>query len=120
MTEEPVTTESVLDHHIAALGAGDVEELLKDYTQESVLIHPDGSARGLDELRAAFTDFVTGLLKPGTYELGLDSRQVDGEVAFIAWHADCASVAIPMGTDTFVVRNDKIVAQTFAMKVEPK
>jgi hypothetical protein len=41
-----------------------------------------------------------------------DARAVEGEIAYITWHTD----QIAFGTDTFVVRDGKIVAQTVAMK----
>jgi hypothetical protein len=37
---------------------------------------------------------------------------VDGKIAYITWSA---GADIPLGTDTFVVDNGKIVSQTFAM-----
>ena len=40
-----------------------------------------------------------------------DFLNVDGELAYITWSA---GREIPLGTDTFVVRNGKIVAQTVA------
>ena len=42
--------------------------------------------------------------------------QVDGNVAYITWSV---GADIPMGTDTFVVGNGKIVSQTFAMYARP-
>ncbi len=43
-----------------------------------------------------------------------------GEVAYIVWSAETADNAYELGTDTFVVRDGKIVAQTFAAKATPK
>jgi hypothetical protein len=36
------------------------------------------------------------------------------------WHANCASAEIVFATDTFLIKNGKIAAQTFAAKIEPK
>jgi hypothetical protein len=49
-----------------------------------------------------------------------DARRVEGEVAYIIWHAKCASADIVFGTDTFIVRYGKIAVQTFAVKIEPR
>jgi ketosteroid isomerase-like protein len=113
-------TKAVLDHHLAAFTAGDVDDILSDYTDESVLITPDGMIRGRDALRAAFSGFFSGLFAPGTYDLVMDASHVDAEVAHIVWHASCASADIPLGTDTFVVHDGKIAVQTFAAKINPK
>jgi uncharacterized protein (TIGR02246 family) len=112
-------TKSVLDHHIAALASGDVEAVLEDYTEDSVLMTVDGTVRGLDALRATFDGFIAGLFAPGTYEFTLDQVDVCDEVAFIAWHASCADAEIRLGTDTFVVRDGRIAVQTFAAAVDP-
>jgi hypothetical protein len=36
------------------------------------------------------------------------------------WHARCASADVVLGTDTYVVRDGKIVTHTFAAKIDPK
>jgi len=41
---------------------------------------------------------------------------VQGDVAYITWSA---GPALPMGTDTFVVRQSRIASQTFAMVGAP-
>ncbi len=110
----------MLDHHLEAFGAGDVDEVPKDYTGDSVLLTPNGPVRGLDELRAAFTDFLTGLFAPGTYMLDLDRMEIAGDVAYIVWHADGAAASVPIATDTFVVRDGVIAVQTFAATIDPK
>ena len=45
---------------------------------------------------------------------------VDGEIAFIRWSAVTADNTYELGTDTFLVRDGKIVAQTYAEKTSPK
>jgi len=50
----------------------------------------------------------------------MDASHVEGEVAYIVWHANCASAEVALGTDTFVVRDGKITVQTFAAKINPK
>ncbi len=115
-----MTTADVLHHHLAAFGAGDVNEILKDYTDESLLMTANGTIRGLGPLREAFTGFFGGLFAPGTYEFIMDAEHVEGEVAFITWHAACASSDVPLGADTFLVRDGKIAVQTFAARIDPR
>lgn len=112
-------TRAVLDHHLTAFSAGDVDEVLEDYTDASVLIMPDATIAGREALHAAFTDFVSGLFKPGTYDFIMDVMKVEGDTAYIVWHASCASAEVVLATDTFVVRDGKIVTQTFAAKIDP-
>lgn len=120
MATRVMDTGQVLSHHLQALGGGRLDELLDDYVEESVLVTPDATIRGLRGIRAAFEESLSGLFEPGTYELTFDARRVEGEVAFIVWHAKCASADIVYGTDTFIVRDGKIAVQTFAAKIEPR
>ncbi len=53
-----MSTESVLAHHLESLGAGDVDAILSDYTDDSVLFTPDGSLRGRDAIRPLFQGLV--------------------------------------------------------------
>jgi uncharacterized protein (TIGR02246 family) len=115
-----MATKDVLDHHLAAFGAGDADEMLRDYTDDSVLITADGTIRGREALREAFAGFFSGLFAPGTYEFTMDAVHVAGDVAYIVWHASCASADVALGTDTFLVRDGKIAVQTFAAKIDPR
>jgi hypothetical protein len=40
------------------------------------------------------------------------NRLVEGRFALLEWTADCGDVAVHDGADSFVIENDKIVAQT--------
>jgi ketosteroid isomerase-like protein len=100
-------TKAILDHHQAALDAGDVDDLMTDYTEDSVFIsNLGGVVSGLDGIRAIFGATAGGM--PG---FELVAEHVDGDVAFIVWKAE----NIPFGTDTFVVKDGKIVTQSVAL-----
>jgi hypothetical protein len=60
------------------------------------------------------------LFKPGTYEFTMDTLHVVDDIAYIVWHANCASADIVFGTDTFLIRDGKIAVQTFAAKIAAK
>jgi uncharacterized protein (TIGR02246 family) len=113
-------TQQVLDHHLKSLAAGRLDELLDDYDDDAYLIVPESTIKGRKGIRAAFEGMLQGLFKPGTYEISLDTIRVEGEVAYVVWHAKCASVDVVYATDTFVVRDGKIAAQTFAAKIVPR
>lgn len=119
MTTQVSDTAGVLEHHLHALGSGDLDAVLDDYTEESLLMTPDGALKGRAAIRAAFEGFLAGPFKPGTYQFFADARTIEGEVAQIVWHANCADLDIVHGVDTFVVRDGKIAVQTYAGKIEP-
>lgn len=115
-----MSTKQIADHHLQAFLAGDLDETMKDYTDASVFISANGIAHGREEIQAVFTRLFGSLFAPGTYTLTLDFEHTEDDVAYTLWHADCAGAAIPIGTDTFVIRDGAIVTQTVALKVEPK
>jgi len=47
-------------------------------------------------------------------------EDVEGDTAYIVWKAETADNRFELGTDTFIVRDGKIVIQTFAGKISPK
>ena len=83
-------------------------------------IGPDGAVKGRQAIRAFFESGLDSLFKPGTYEFTMDTLQVADDVAYIVWHANCASADIVFGTDTFLIRDGKVAVQTFAAKIEAK
>jgi ketosteroid isomerase-like protein len=113
-------TKAVIDHHFAAFSAGNADEALKDYTDESILLTPDATLKGRQAIHDFFSASFSGLFKPGTYDFGLDTLKIEGDVAYVVWHATCASANVPLATDTWVVRDGKIATQTFAAKIDPK
>ena len=104
------STQATLDHHLQAIGEG-IDALMQDYTEDSVLITPDATHRGLADIRGFFTAFMEGLPAGMMDSFKLNRTEVAGEVAYIIWEA---KPWFPLGTDTFVVRDGKIVYQTFA------
>lgn len=100
-------TKAVLDHHTEALDAGDLDAVMSDYTEDSLFIsNLGGVLKGLEAIRAVFAMTVGGM---AGFEAGLE--HVDGEIAFVTWKAD----GIALGTDTFVVRDGKVAAQTVVL-----
>jgi hypothetical protein len=57
--------------------------------------------------------------KPGA-EFCLRLQFVEGDYAYILWTAETADNVYEMGTDTFVVRDGKIAAQSFTGRIVPK
>lgn len=115
-----MSTEAVLNHHLDALRSGDPDELAKDYGADSVLISPEGQIVGGAAIRAAFGEFLSGPFNPETFEFTIDATEINGEVAYIVWHGSTATHHIPLGTDTFVLRDGKIAMQTFAAHMVEK
>jgi uncharacterized protein (TIGR02246 family) len=113
-------TRAILDHQYEAFSAGRADDVITDFADDAVLIRADAVFEGRDAIHAAYSEMFAGRFKPGTYEFTLDSEQVVGDIAYIVWRANCAAEEVTLGTDTFVVRNNKIVAQTYTAAIKPK
>ena len=113
------TTQDVLKHHLACFGKGDLDGIMEDYTAASRLFTPNGVRRGTAAIRELFVTLFSEFAKPGM-SFEMLRQDVDGDTAYIVWKAETADNLHELGTDTFVVKDGKIVTQTFAGKISPK
>lgn len=114
-----VSTKDVLDHHMECFDNGDVEGVLSDYAPDAVLFTAHGPLKGIDAIRPMFQAMIAEFGKPGT-AFSMKQLSVEGDYAYILWTAETADNVYEVATDTFVVREGKIVAQSFAGKITPK
>jgi len=110
-TIEALTNE-VLIHHLTAFGNNDLEEILKDYTEESQVWTPNGPLKGLAAISQFFADYFVAI--PTGSAFTMKQLTVSHHVGYVAWASDSAIAQIPMGTDTFFLEGDKIKFHTVA------
>lgn len=113
------TTREILDHHLAAFFADDLEGVLSDYGEDIVFFTADGPLSGVDAVRPFFEPLLAEFRQPGS---SFDMKQyfVDGNHGYILWSAETPDNVYEMATDTFVVREGRIVAQSYTARVRPK
>ncbi len=113
MGTEPSDTEAVVQTHLEAfvrqLG---VDAIVRDYHDDARFLSEARTYHGKREIRQFFEAFLAALPRNAIDRFSLRTLRVDGEIAYITWSA---GDDVPLGTDTFVVRDGRIVAQTFAM-----
>jgi ketosteroid isomerase-like protein len=95
-------------------GANDLEGIMEDYADDAILISGDGVLRGTDEIRGMYSDLLPEF-DHESVEFELDEQIVEDEYAFIIWHAKTPENVYEFASDTFVVRDGEIVAQTLAV-----
>jgi SnoaL-like domain len=113
------STEDVLDHHAKCFFEFDLEGILSDYSPTAVLFTPDGPLRGADAIRPLFQAMFAEFGKPGA-TFHMKHQSVEGSYAYVLWTAETADNVYELGTDTLVVLDGEIVAQSFAAKISPK
>lgn len=113
------TTKEVLDNHLTCFGESDLNGILSDYAPMAILFTPDGPLVGVDAIRPLFEDLLAEFAKPGA-SFELQHQSIKGDYAYILWTAETADNRYDLATDTFVVRDGRIVAQSFAARILPK
>jgi SnoaL-like domain len=83
------------------------------------LFVPAGPLNGPAAIRSFFETLIVEFAKPGSAFV-MQLRCVDGDHAYILWTAETEDNSYEFATDTFVVQNGKIIAQSFAAKTKPK
>ena len=113
------STKDVLGHHLKAFDQGDLNGVLSDYAPDAVLFTKDGALKGVDKIRPLFEALIAEFGKPGA-TFNMKQQLVEGDYAYILWTAETADNVYEVATDTFVIRQGKIVAQSFSAKIMPK
>jgi ketosteroid isomerase-like protein len=117
MSLESSSTEAVVRRHLQTfLEQKGIAAILSDYHDTARFYTEAKIYHGQREIHGFFTDFIGSLPAGAIDQFSLRSLQVDGDIAYITWNV---GADIPLGTDTFVVNNGKIVSQTFAMYAIP-
>lgn len=106
-------SENVLLRHLHSFGNNDLEALMSDYTEQSVLITHDKTYNGRDEIKTFFKELMTHFPKEDS-NFKLEKLVVNDELGFIVWQASTPSLQVSLGTDTFLIKRGKIYQQTFA------
>ena len=103
------TPQQVFAHHAEALGAGDLDGIVDDYSDDAVFITPDGIKQGKDGIREAFTLLLADVPN-AAWELKTQIYVED--VLFLEWAAVSAATKVEDGIDTFIFRDGLIRLQT--------
>ena len=106
------STKDVIDNHIRRFREGNLEGVLDDYSPDAVMFTPSGTLRGRSEIKGLFQKLLVDFGKP--------TAIFDGDYAYLIWSAETADNYYEDATDTVVVRDGKIVTQSFAAKIRPK
>ena len=105
----PRSTEDVVRNHLRGATIG-VDAVMEDYTDESVLVTHAATYRGPAEIRQFFTALFESLPAGFFKTMKMNREEFVGDLAYILWEG---KPIISQATDTFVVRDGKILFQTF-------
>ena len=94
-------SKEVIMRHLNSFLDNNLDALLSDYTNESVLI-----------ISAFFVDFSLNFPKEESHFV-LDKVVANNDLVYILWHAKTSRLQVPIGSDTFIIKDGKIYQQTF-------
>src|SRR5262245_2856485 len=113
------STKDVLDHHLKCFAEGDLKGVISDYAPGAVMFTRDRPLKGIDAIRPLFQALIAEFGKPGA-RFTMNEQFIEGDYGCILWTGETSANVYELGTDTFVVRDGKIVAQSFTAQVTPK
>lgn len=108
-------TEDAIRIHIKALGQR-LEDVVSGYSQDAILLTPDHSYQGTSEIRDYYQAFMRDTLPLLAASYTIERFDVIGEAGYLTWSA---LPSIPLGTDTILVHEGKIVLHTRTIHMLP-
>ena len=105
------STEATVIHHLEAFFRKRIDGVVEDYAEDAVFIAPGGALRGRAAIRNFFTTFIETMPAGFLDAFVMREQQFAGELGYIVWDV---APWVHFATDSFVVRDGKIVLQTFA------
>jgi len=111
-------TSEVLDRHFKAFLENDMEIMMADYADDAILILPDTTYTGKEQIKSSFINAFKMFPKEGS-SLTMDKKTINNNIAYIIWHGKSPDWDVSFATDTFVIEDGKIQRQTFAAVMKP-
>ncbi|MGS0688641.1 nuclear transport factor 2 family protein [Nakamurella sp. GG22] len=110
------TPQEVISDHLASLAKRDVSLIVQDYTDDAILISPQGAVEGLAGVEAFYTQALGGL---PDLDVTVTSSVFGGDALLARWTARASAGKVDDGVDTFVFSAGKIRLQTSWFTIEP-
>jgi len=109
------STKDILDNHLSCFFKRDLHGILSDYAPNAVMFTQNGLIKGIESIRPLFQTLFEEFGK-GRPTFTMQMQIIEDDYAYIVWTAETSDNVYEMATDTFVVRDRKIVAQSFTAK----
>ena len=113
------STKEVLDHHLKCFAEQDMQGALSDYSPDAVVLTPFGAIKGHEAMKPGLQALLDEFGKPGA-SITVKQQCIEGDYAYLVWSAETPDNLYEIGSDTFHVKDGKIVAQSYIFKVTPK
>ena len=108
------STEIVVTHHLQAIMARNLDLIMKDYADHAVLFTPNGVLKGPAKIREFFAQVLNIFTPDVLNRLKMERQDIEGDYVYLLWSA---GTTVPFATDSFYIRDGKIVMQSFAAQL---
>jgi len=112
------TTEQVWEHHAATFLARDLDGVLEDYSDDTVLVLNGEKFVGREAIGKVYAGLFEELPKDCDFEL--PNCVIEGQHIYITWKAESDKVRYEFATDTFFIDAGKIAFQTIGAVKQTK
>lgn len=92
---------------------------MADYTEASILVTPNRTYKGMKEIRDNFVAAFAAYPSSAT-TMQLNKTVVQRDIGYILWEATGPKIRLAYGSDTFVIKDGKIISQTYAGVSTPR
>jgi ketosteroid isomerase-like protein len=99
------SVEDALRDHLHAVNTGDVQAILEDYADDSVILTAQGALEGKRGVEAFFTQAFSLLPEA---KVSAKSTVMAGDALIVWWTAESPAGRVDDGVDTFVVEDGLI------------
>lgn len=125
------SAQAVLDHHVKAMTAGDLDAVMADYADNALLIAPHGIAPGQTNvagndvfsgkanIRKFFAVLTDKAHNPAFHEMTSTFENRGNDVMLMHWVQFKGQPTQVSGTDTWIIRGGKVIAQFVAVDPAP-
>ena len=108
--------ENVFNRHLEALKKNDLDALLSDYTDESEIWTQDGAIIGLEAI-SAFFSYAFSIFPKDTTSFDIKKLIANDSKVYVVLSVNSPVVSIPFATDSFEIKNGKILWQSTAFQM---
>jgi len=112
-------TKQIIEHHFTSFLKNDLEEVLSDYTEESIIITPGKEYRGLEEIRLLFVQAFKQYPRDHT-SIIVDKLTAIGNMAYVVWHGETPEFSVSFSTATYIIKKGKIFRHTIGRVTHPR
>ena len=107
--------QALFTRHVAAFTSGNLDAVMNDFGEHSIVVTPDGIFEGLEQIRTLYGGLLAefGVIDHGDSPgLTIDTLHIRHDMIVITWHAESRHRLFPFATDTFICKGDKFERQS--------